>query len=47
MGGGGENQDAAQTGLFQSILQVMTAWKEIDAEPEPPAPEPIKPKLAA
>ena len=47
MGGGGDDKDAAQTGLFQSILQVMTAWKEIDAEPEPPAPEPVKPKLAA
>jgi len=47
MGGAGEDQNAAQTGLFQSILQVMTAWKEIDAEPEPPRPEPVKPKLAA
>jgi len=47
--GGGDGKDAVETGLFQSILQVLTAWKEIDNEPEPPrpAPEPVPTKLAA
>ncbi|MEO8754949.1 MAG: SPFH domain-containing protein, partial [Casimicrobiaceae bacterium] len=47
--GGGDGKDAVETGLFQSILQVMTAWKEIDSDPEPPrpAPEPLPTKLAA
>ena len=47
--GGGDGKAAVETGLFQSILQVMTAWKEIDAEPEPPrsGPEPVPTKFAA
>ncbi len=47
--GGSDGKNAVETGLFQSILQVMTAWKEIDAEPEPsrPGPEPLPTKLAA
>jgi uncharacterized membrane protein YqiK len=47
--GGHDGKEAAETGLFQSILQVLTTWKEIGDEPEPPkpAPESVKTKLAA
>ena len=45
MGGNGEGKDAAQTGLFQAVLQVLTAWQTVNAEPAPP--KPAKDKLAA
>jgi uncharacterized membrane protein YqiK len=39
--GNGDGKNAAEVGLFQSILQVLTAWKEIDADSEPPKPTPF------
>jgi len=41
--GQGEGKGAPETGLFQSILQVLTAWQNIGGETEPPKPAP-KPK---
>jgi uncharacterized membrane protein YqiK len=45
MGGGGDGKDVAQTGLFQAVLQVLTAWQTVNAEPEPA--KPASDKLAA
>ncbi|MEA3207515.1 MAG: hypothetical protein QOE70_572 [Chthoniobacter sp.] len=39
--GQGDGQNANEIGLFQTILQVLTAWKEIDAGPEAPKPTPL------
>src|SRR3954471_9138204 len=38
MGDNGDYKNAAQTGLFQAVLQVLTAWQTVNAEPEPPQP---------
>lgn len=40
------NGKAAEVGLFQSILQVLTTWQEMKTDPEPPKPTPVD-KLAA
>ena len=39
---GGDGKNAAQTGLFQAILQVLTTWQEVNAEPEPPKTDPYR-----